>query len=203
MSDRSSHSARFSDETWDEFTSWVEDIEGQKHGEIGRHVENALREYMNKDRQARLEKNQHEMIEQLEELRTAVESDAGTHTHTAETGCTDSDLVTDIRDRVVNSTDSGAVKDDVLEEAIVTVAELPVGDDRTIRKYKRRLRKRGLLFEHPGEPPLWTDDRDLWTRWVSTESNSREQAEQICAPYPAEVHANGSGNQIEFQEVNI
>jgi hypothetical protein len=203
VTDRSSHSARFSDETWDEFTSWVEEVEGQKHGEIGRHVKNALEEYMNKDRQARLERNQHEMIEQLEDLRAAVEAGEGTHTHKDNSGCTDTDLVTKVRDRVVNSADSDAVKDDVVEEAIVAVAELPVGDDRTIRKYKQRLRKRGLLFEHPGEPPLWTADTNLWANWTTRTAGSRNDLEAAVEPYPAQVYENGSGLQIEIEEVEI
>jgi len=145
VTDRSSHSARFSDETWDEFTSWVEEVEGQKHGEIGRHVKNALEEYMNKDRQARL--------------------------------------------------------DEQVERVIIDVAELPKGDPRTIRGYKENLRKRGLLYEHPGDPPIWTDDREMWARWANGTASSRDHLEAACEPYPAQVYENGSGIQIEFTEV--
>jgi len=201
MTDRSSHSARFSDETWDEFTSWVEEVEGQKHGEIGRHVKNALEEYMNKDRQARLEKNQHEMIEQLEDVRAALEAGEGTHTHKTKDGCNESDLVTEIHREVVNNYD-GAVKDEDVERVIIDVAELPVGDPRTIRRYKENLRKRGLLYEHPGDPPIWTDDREMWARWANGTASSREHLEEACDPYPAQVYQNGSGIQIEFTEVD-
>ncbi len=202
MTDRSSHSARFSDETWDEFVEWVEEVEGQKHGEIGRHVKNALEEYMNKDRQARLEKNQHEMMEQLEELRAAVEAGEGTHTHNEKSGCTDTDLVTEIHREIVNNHD-GAVKDEQVERVIIDVAELPKGDPRTIRGYKENLRKRGLLYEHPGDPPIWTDDREMWARWANGTASSRDHLEAACEPYPAQVYENGSGLQIEIEEVEI
>lgn len=202
MSEKSPHSVRVDDETWAAFVEWVEDVEGQKHGEIGRHVENALNEYMNEDRQARVEQNQHEMLEQLNDLRSLVEDSESTHTHKAETGCTDTDNVAAIHERIVNK-DKGAVKDDLVEQAIVTVAELPVGDDRTIRKYKQRLQKRGLLFEHPGEPPLWTADRDLWANWATREANSRNDLEATVEPYPAQVYENGSGFQIEIEEVEV
>jgi hypothetical protein len=202
MTDKSPHTVRVNDETWAAFVEWIEDVEGQKHGEIGRHVETALNEYMNEDRQARVEQNQHEMLEQLEALRTRLDEQESTHTHTAETGCTDTDQVAAIHERIVNK-DKGAVKDDLVEEAIVTVAELPVGDDRTIRKYKQRLQKRGLLFEHPGEPPLWTADRDLWANWATREATSRNDLETTVEPYPAQVYENGSGLQIEIEEVEI
>jgi len=203
MTDKSPHTVRVNDETWAAFVEWVEDVEGQKHGEIGRHVENALNEYMNEDRQARVEQNQHEMMEQLEALRTRLDEQQSTHTHKDKPGCTSPSLVEAIHDRIVNNNDSGAGKDDVVERVIEDVAELPVGDERTIRRYKRKLRKRGLLYEHPGEPPIWTTDTDLWATWATGEANSENDLEAAVEPYPAHVYQNGSGVQIEFQEVEL
>ena len=202
MTEKSPHTVRVNDETWSQFVDWVEDVEGQKHGEIGRHVENALNEYMNEDRQARVEKNQHEMMEQLDELRARVADSESTHTHKPKSGCTNADVITAIHDRIVNK-DSGAVKDDELELVIEDVADLPVGDDRTIRRYKRKLRQRGLLFEHPGEPPLWTADTGLWANWATREAASRGDLESTVEPYPAQVYENGSGLQIEIEEVEV
>ena len=199
MSDRSPHTVRLDDETWSQFTEWVEDVEGQKHGEIGRHVENALKEYMNEDRQARLEKNQHEMQEQLHDLRTLLTESDSTHTHKTNAGCNESDLVTEIHQQIVHNHDE-AVKDEAVEQAIIDVAELPVGDPRTIRRYKQNLRKRGLLYEHPGEPPIWTDDREMWVNWANSTAASVGDLESAVDPYPAQVYENGQGPHIEFAE---
>jgi len=203
MSDRSPHTVRCNDEVWSRFVDWVEDVEGQKHGEIGRHVETALREYINEDRQARLERNQHEMQEQLSDLRALLDERGSTHTHKADTECSNADVITAIHEEIVHTADKAAVKDELVERAIKKVAELPVGDDRTIRRYKRKLRQRGLLWEHPGDPPLWTEDRDLWARWATGATHSRDALEAAVEPYPAQVYENGSGLQIEIEEVEI
>lgn len=202
MSDKSPHSVRVDDDTWETFVSWVQEVEGQKHGEIGRHVENALSEYLNEDRQARLEKNQHEMQEQLHELRTLVAESQSTHTHKDEAGCTNGTRVEAIHREIVNM-DSGAVKDEAVERVIEDVADLDVGDPRTIRRYKTKLRQRGLLFEHPGEPPLWTADRDLWAKWATGAATCRNDLESSVDPYPAQVYENGNGLQIEIEEVEL
>jgi hypothetical protein len=199
MTEKSPHTVRVNDETWAAFVEWVEDVEGQKHGEIGRHVDNALREYMNADRQARLERNQHEIQEQLSDVRALLSERDGTHTHKAEPGCADSDPVAEIHRRVVNNY-KGAVKDDDVERVIENVRDLDIGDPRTLRRYKEKLRQRGLLFEHPGEPPLWTADRDMWTNWATATAASTTDLRVTCEPYPALVHENGQGVQIEFTE---
>lgn len=199
MSDKSTHSFRGDDDLWDEFTSWVEDKEGQKHGEIGRHVENALAEYINADRQHRVERNQEEIKEQLDEVLTRLNDSASTHTHKDQTECNRSDLVTEIHDELVNN-HGQAVKNDTVEETIIEIAELNVGDPRTLDRYKARLRQRGLLFEHPGEPPLWTADTSLWAKWASGAAASVSDLEAACEPYPANVYENGNGPQIEIQK---
>ena len=201
MTDRSPHTVRLNDETWSQFVAWVEDVEGQKHGEIGRHVENALNEYLNKDRQARLEQNQHEIQEQLHDLRALLDERDTTHTHKTDAGCNESNVVTEIHRQIVHNND-GAVKDETVERAIIDVAELPVGDPRTIRRYKQQLRQRGLLYEHPGEPPIWTDDRDMWARWATGAAVSRDDLDDAVSPYPAQVYENGNGIQIEFTEAD-
>jgi len=201
MSDRSPHTVRLNDQTWSQFTEWVEDVEGQKHGEIGRHVENALKEYMNEDRQARLEKNQHAIQEELHDLRTLLDEREGTHTHKEQAGCNETDRVAEIHRQVVNNHE-GAVKDEDVNRIIEDVANLQVGDPRTLRRYKQKLRQRGLLYEHPGDTPIWTDEHDLFARWANSTATCRDDLEGACDPYPASVYENGNGVQIEFQEAD-
>jgi len=183
MTDKSPHSFRGDDELWQQFCEWVEDVEGQKHGEIGRHVDNALREYINEDRQARLERNQHEIQEQLSDVRALLSEREGTHTHKADPGCAESDPVAEIHRRVVNNY-KGAVKDGDVERVIENVRDLDIGDPRTLRRYKQKLRQRGLLFEHPGEPPLWTADRDMWTNWATATAPRSSALARCPIPYP-------------------
>jgi hypothetical protein len=156
---------------------------------------------MNEDRQARLEKNQHEMQEQLHDLRTLLTESDSTHTHKTEAGCNETDRVAEIHRQIVHNHE-GAVKDEDVNRIIEDVANLQVGDPRTLRRYKQKLRQRGLLFEHPGDPPIWTDDRQMWANWANSTAASVADLESAVDPYPAQVYENGQGPHIEVAEVD-
>jgi hypothetical protein len=81
MTDRQPRTVRVDPDVWDEFTAWVEQCEGRTWGEIGRHLEIAMREHMDADRAARME-------EKLDEVLAAVSEGDETHTH-RETAVTD------------------------------------------------------------------------------------------------------------------
>jgi len=78
-------------------------------------------------------------------------------------------------------------------------------DDRTLRKYKGLMRKRGLLFEHPGDPPLWTTETDQWLDWLGDYGrlNGRTRLEDVVDEYPASVRdkVGDDGFYIELAEV--
>jgi len=199
VSNRSPHTVRCDDEEWSQFVAWVEEKEGQKHGEIGRHLEYAIKEYTNNDRGHRLEENQKEVKERLDEVVDLLTQNETTHTHTTRHGSESIEKVTEIHNRVVNN-NGEAIKADVVELAIGDIAG---HDPRTVRKYKNILRKRGLLYEHPGNRALWTPDVEKWMDWCKKTANGRDNLEEICDPYPAIVHGRGDGLEIEAQEVGV
>ena len=92
MTDREPRTVRVDPDVWDEFTSWVERCEGRTWGEIGRHLEIAMREHMDADRAARME-------EKLDEVLAAVSEGEQTHTHRKETATDGSGNTCDTDDR--------------------------------------------------------------------------------------------------------
>lgn len=92
MTEREPRTVRVDPDVWDEFTSWVERCEGRTWGEIGRHLEIAMREHMDADRAARME-------QKLDEVLDAVSEGEQTHTHRAETATDGSGKSCDTDDR--------------------------------------------------------------------------------------------------------
>jgi len=159
----------------------------------------AVLEYLDHDRTARIEDEVREVNAKLDDVLAQLDSD-DTHTHTPSM----SDSLETARKmiRVVQrQTDNpdGIVKDEDLVQVIENHAGV---DDRTIRKYKDIFRRRGLLFEHPGETPIWTLQSDQWVEWVNQYANlngGRTAAEQVMQDYPAQVIGAGDGYQIELE----
>jgi predicted transcriptional regulator len=174
---------------------WAKDTEkSQAHL-----LREAILEYLDHDRAARIEGEVRELNEKLDDVLAQLDSDS-THTHMPQR----SDSLETARKmiRVVQrQTDNpdGIVKDDDLVQVVENHAGV---DDRTIQKYKRLFRKRGLLFEHPGETPIWTLESDTWVEWVNQYANlngGRTAAEEVMQEYPAQVIGAGDGYQIELE----
>ena len=198
MSQREPRTVRVDPDVWDEFVSWVVDTEGQKSGELGRHVENALKEYIDHGREARIEAKVDQLCDAL------LQSDAA-HTHTPDTAVSQgSDSIERVREicRRLQSNHGEVLKDDYVTQAIEDIAGI---DDRTVRKYKRLLRKRGLLFEHPGERPLWTFKTATWNDWLVDYGNvnGRDEVEDVLEPYPATMSFVNGSAQIEINRDEV
>lgn len=157
MSNRSPKSIRCDDDLWSRFEKFAYEQEGKTAGAKPKHLENALREYLDEGRDARIE-------DKLDEVLTHVRGESETHTH--KHGHPDSrgsetvEKVREIADRVYTNHDE-VVNDRDVTRAIEDIAG---ADDRTVAKYKRQLKSRDLLFNHPGAP-LWTTDTKQWVRW--------------------------------------
>jgi predicted transcriptional regulator len=185
-----------SDDEKQQLEEWADETEkSQAHL-----LREAILEYLDHDRAARIEDEVTDISEKLDDVLAQLDSD-GTHTHT---GMSDSLATARKMIRVIQqNTDNedGVVKDDDLVEVIENYAGV---DDRTIRKYKDIFRRRGLLFEHPGEAPLWTLQTDTWTEWVNQYANlngGSEAAEQVIQDYPASITMDVRGQEyaIEIQ----
>lgn len=184
-----------SDDEKSQLERWAQKVEKSQ----AQLLREAILEYLDHDRTARIEDEVREVNDKLDDVLAQLDSDT-THTHTPVM----SDSLETARKmiRVIQrQTDNpdGIVKDDDLVEVIENHAGM---DDRTIRKYKDTFRSRGLLFEHPGEPPIWSLQTETWGEWVRKYANlngGREAAEKVTDPYPASVTLADEGYTIEIE----
>lgn len=162
----------------------------------------AVLEYLDRDRSDRVEGKLETLEAKLDEIQGHL-SDDTTHTHkdsgTMNSGTEAIEKAREIIRRLQSNHDE-VLKNDAVVRAIEDIAGI---DDRTIRKYKRLFRKRGLLFEHPGQPPLWTVDSTQWLSWMQdfAQLNGKQEADKIVDEYPARVVSNMDGGlRIELTE---
>jgi len=162
MTDREPRTVRIDPDVWDEFVEFVVETEGQKRGYTGQHVENALSEYVDRDRYARIEEQVEENADLLAEIRGLVSDESGEHTHKGPT------TVRERAERIaadLQSADSHIITTGDVEQAI---REHAGSSDRTFDKYKRELKQLGELYENPHhDSEAWTVDRMLWVRWAT------------------------------------
>jgi len=181
MPSRESRSVRVDPDVWSDFVDWVVQTEGQKHGEIGRHVENALSEYIDQDRFARIEDRQETMQDTLETIAESVSETSTEHTHTGPT--TVPDRVEKIGAEL-RGVDGIIFAEDDVEDAIRTHAG---ASDRTLRKYKQEIKAAGEAYEipRPGSS-VWTVDRGQWLSWADGYLDDVPDADlsEIIDPYP-------------------
>lgn len=153
--DREPKTVRVDPDVWDAFREQINDWDGENPGHTGYHVEQALSEYIDRDRYARIE-------DKLDRVVAHVSDSGGTHTHTSSRGSETVERARDIYRRVADNHGT-VVRDDDLVRAIEDIAG---ADDRTVEKYKDVLRRRNLTYEHPAQSSVWTTDRQKWVVWV-------------------------------------
>lgn len=182
MTERVPRTVKVDRETWDAFVAFVVDAHGSKRGNLGREFENALAEYMDRDRYARIESKVDEVLARLPD-------EPRGHTHTPSSvdqqASESVQKVRAIADRVY-SNHAPVVRDADVERAIEDIAG---GHKDTIAKYEELLRKRGLLWEHPDEhSPVWTTDRKQWAQWVDNYEEGVPSVDlaDLVGPYPVD-----------------
>lgn len=184
MSDREQFNVRIDETVANRFRSFVQDHRGDRQGALGQETENALREYMDNDRGARIEANLEILIDEVQELKDLLGQGDPVHTGTPldsgnapETIQKLEKIVSEIQDKATNGE---SVKEEYVDRAIKHTAGANPG---TIRRYKSDLKSEGLAFEDPGEPPLWYLKEELFFRKLAQTRNLDEILEQ----YPSEV----------------
>lgn len=162
----------------------------------------AVIEYVDHDRAARIEGQVRELNQKVETVMAHLDEDT-THTHTSgqstSIGC-----AREMIGRIQRNHKEVIKADDVDR----TIEDYAGADDRTLQKYKRIFRDRGLLFEHPGDRPIWTTERDMWAEWVvdyARLNGGEAAAEEVVDDYPARVNANldQSGFTIELENAEV
>lgn len=176
VGEREPRSIRLDPEIYTEFVEWVEETEGTKRGQIGRHVENALKEYIDHGQGARIEEKVDQVLAQLADQPT-------THTHKQR----GSETVEKCRaiHRRLTSNHGTMMKTPDVERAIEDIAG---ADERTIKKYKRMLKRRSLLFAHPGDSAVWTPEQETWVAWCEDKIDNEPELHilDVTAEYAIE-----------------
>lgn len=163
--------ARVDRDTYERFKAFTEEHKGQVRGELGRMLDNAMREYMNNDRAARIERKLDRVLETLPE-------ESGSHAHTANES---KEKVKTIA-RELGALDSDVIHNDEVRRVIEDVAGM---DERTIEKYQRQLKRQELAYEHPNGD-VWTIEQATWLGWAENylDNNPTASVLDVIEDYP-------------------
>jgi hypothetical protein len=161
MSDRSHRKVTYlTDEEAAQLSEWA-DVTNKSESQL---LREAVTEYLDQDRTARLS-------EQLDRIESKIDtlplsSDESVHTHTRDSS-DPSPTIKNVRriEKYLRDNHDEVVDTNTLHTVI---GEIAGGDPRTLEKYQSKLKQRNLLFEHPGDNPVWTFKRDMWGRWVDS-----------------------------------
>jgi len=124
----------------------------------------AVLEYLDHDRTARLEDEIRDVNDKLDMIAGQLsENDENTHKATERV-----EKARLIYQRV-ESNHGEVIKNTDLERAIEDIGG---ATDRTIQSYKELLKRRGLLYEHPSDSPVWTAERGTWVEWCENKINN-------------------------------
>lgn len=168
VSDREPWTMRIDADVQVAFKEAVDEWDGENAGHYGYHVEQALKEYVDKDRYARVE-------DKLDSVLAHVSNGGGSHTHTTAAGSGTVERAREIYQRVADN--HGLVVND--DDLVRAVEDIAGADDRTVSKYKGILKRRSLIFEHPADSPVWTTDREKWVTWVENHVDNDPTLEVI------------------------
>jgi len=115
----------------------------------------AVLEYTDKDRTARIE-------EKVDRALTILES--GEHTHTQDMPGGSQSVPEKARAIAKRCYENHSMPMQG-QDLKIAIEDIAGADDRTIEKYKDQLKKRGLMYTHPLQP-VWTDSKRKWVKWV-------------------------------------
>ena len=183
MTDRTPLNTRVDEDVKKRFRDFTHEKKGKIRGEMGRLVERALIEYMDRDRQARLEEDHERLENKVDTILATLSDGQTTHTHKGHAQPT---TVTEKAETIAAKIrDMGNTVFPVadVEKAIKDVAG---ADDRTLNKYKDEIKSAGV-YEHPSsDSGVWTVDKSEWVSWVENYIDTVPDADimDVLEPYP-------------------
>lgn len=151
-------------------------------------LRDAIREYLDRDRMARIEDEIAAINDRLDELDGADSSQAE-HTHTNAKTSKTVQRTREIARRLYDNHGTYIDESDV-ERAITDIAG---GHDRTLSKYKDELEDRGLLYRHPNDDvQQWYAERSAWAseavaKTIRQYPNPLAKLQQITEEYSLEL----------------
>lgn len=187
--------ARVDAQIYQNFKAYTREHKGHLRGELGRMLDRAMLEYMDQDRNSRIEDDLAEILERLDTLA----DDQTTHTHTPMQQ-RESSAKLDLIERELARMDTTVIHDDAVVGTIEDVAGI---DPRTIEKYKRQLKRQGIAYKHPSGT-VWTPDATVWAGWVESHVDNDPTAElmDILLSYPIgleEYEALVEGEEVVYE----
>ena len=183
MGERVTVSVKIDKEVAEDMRKFTIEKTGKKRGELGRMYERACIEYMDNDRYERIEAGQEETHEMLQSVLATLADTDSTHTHTADVSPTTVGEKRDLIAAKLNDRDAPVMPE---RDVIDAIDEVAGGDDRTVRKYKEKLRQSGEVMDHPSsDSTAWTTDAEQFASWALAEFESRPDASirEILEPY--------------------
>lgn len=166
MTDRVRIVGRIDPEIKKQFQEYVEETLGGKQGDQSRAMERALKEYMDNDRAARIESKVDDVLDQLDEMESTPPPRSDESSERERQSTTSSnDPFSGFNNRTEEAV--AAITADLPESTSITesMLETAIEDNagasyKTIKKYKRLLRKRGLAIPSPlPEEDKWYTDQ--------------------------------------------
>lgn len=182
MSDRPPLNVRVDEDVRERFREFTRDKKGRVRGEMGRLVERAMEEYMDKDRLARVEERL-TTIEQRQEKILALQDgdnggatgqEDGYHAHTREEEKLES-FNPGVRTRLKKTLENLPSERVRYSEFQQAVFDAGCTDTRTVDKYLEALKSQGILLPDPLDPGA--DDK--WVRGPGVFAVVCEESDQI------------------------
>lgn len=164
----------------------------------------AIHEYVDRDRVARIEDQLDRIEEKLDTPTPQADTDT-THTHKAGSGMKQGSRATEKAREIIRRLQHEADNEDAViqtDDVDRAIEDIAGADPRTLQKYKRIFRKRGLLYSHPGTAEVWTLDSQQWLGWLQSyaELNGADDAREVAENYQASVYAKPGGIDIELAD---
>jgi hypothetical protein len=159
-----------------DFEAWIDEHYGETDGNTAKALRLAVRELVNGHAGDGGTDEIGEINDKLDEVLTHVREQSSTHTH-KQSSTSDVDKI------VARATTEGEhITDHRLEQIIIETRGLDVGDDRTLNRWKRRIRQSQELHQLPDyddvdEPPEWTTNLRKWV--VAVESAPQRMADAL------------------------
>lgn len=169
MAERTTLSAKVDDQVQGQFRDYVQEKKGKIRGEFGRELENAMIEYMDNDRAARIEDKLDTLLSELDT----------SHTHKPSESLEKVEKIA----KELQTIDKDVFQKDRVRRAIEKIAG---ADDRTIKKYTDQLKRQGLAYEHPSGSGVWTLERLEWLNWTKNcvDNNPAIDLNDVISEYP-------------------
>ncbi|MFC7200711.1 hypothetical protein [Halospeciosus flavus] len=197
----------------EEFREYVQDVHGKQRGKLGDELQNAMIEYMDNDRTARLETDVEAMDEKLDEILARLsQTESGTHAHSQSTTSTDGGEhgTGALSDAEVRSMSQGAKAEriiDYIHDAHLGTAlseaklrdycdEIAGVGDRSFDSYRTVFKNKALLYEDPRQDTdYWYLDREQFFA-VLRETYAKPLAE-LKPEDPDDPQPEGRGHDLD------